>query len=575
MERTVPTTESESIDLYQRTYYSLLRSTSEVRIRTLEEVHAGMHSLLHPEARAPEPDMSAFIYSLLRLPPEIANTRLVVMGQGKAVFTATGFGNVQEWQSVSASARRRRYYFDGADILACVISSRSDIDDLIPIIIAYQLEWNKIHQRLQRLPANACVSELCLTADGYQMVLDTLDIPEEDLERLSAIWDQSFATNLEKIQQSPRDIRVRLLSSSLTEYRRATRAWWDQVVKTLPSLRERPVYFVSSNTHSILNLITAHAVSNQEQLLNYLENSGNKGLLSEWQDIQTGRSTTDANNFLYYIQKKYQQTAEGKKQLQDQTLNERDCGILRIPSENFFDVEAQLVDLNRLACAQLDSRLHLAASPEMRALFSKSQAVILNVDYPLGLGAYQILSEIAETVGSILGIYVMGKAATLNGVVGDVMIPNVVHDEHSHNTFLFANCINASDVTPYISIGTVLDNQKAVTVQGTFLQTARYMDVFYREGYTDIEMEAGPYLSAVYEMYRPQRHPVNEIVNLYGLGFDLGLIHYASDTPLSKGKNLGAGSLSYSGMDATYAVSIAILNRIFKLETERLLRSSR
>ena len=574
MERTVPTTESESIDLYQRTYYSLLRSTSEVRIRTLEEVHAGMNSLLHPSARAPEPDMSAFIYSLLRLPPEIADIRLVVMGQGKAVFTATGFGNVQEWQPVGATARRRRYYYDGADILACVISSRSDIDDLIPMLISFQLEWNKIHQRLERLPANSHVAELCQTAEGYKMVLDVLDIPEEDLDRLSAIWDESFAKNLEKIQKAPRDLRVRSLSSSLTEYRRATRAWWDQIVKILPSLHERPVYFVSSNTHSLLNLISAHAVSNQDQLLHYLERSGNKGLLGEWQDIQSGHSDTDPNNFLYYVQKKYQQTDEGKQQTQDQVLSERECGVLRIPSENFYDVEAQLVDLSRIVCAPLDSRLHLAESPKARSLFERSQAVILNVDYPLGLGAYQILSEIAETVGSILGVYVMGKAATLNGVVGDVMIPNVVHDEHSRNTYLFANCISASDVTPYISIGTVLDNQKAVTVQGTFLQNARYMDIFYREGYTDIEMEAGPYLSAIYEMYRPQRHPVNEIVNLYGLGFDLGLIHYASDTPLSKGKNLGAGSLSYSGMDATYAVSIAILNRIFKMEQERLLRTT-
>jgi hypothetical protein len=96
------------------------------------------------------------------------------------------------------------------------------------------------------------------------------------------------------------------------------------------------------------------------------------------------------------------------------------------------------------------------------------------------------------------------------------------------------------------------------------------MDVFYREGYTDIEMEAGPYLSAVFEMYRPTRHPVNEIVNLYGLPFDLGIIHYASDTPLSKGRNLGVGSLSYFGMDSTYATSIAILRRILAKERERL-----
>jgi hypothetical protein len=96
------------------------------------------------------------------------------------------------------------------------------------------------------------------------------------------------------------------------------------------------------------------------------------------------------------------------------------------------------------------------------------------------------------------------------------------------------------------------------------------MDVFYREGYTDIEMEAGPYLSGVYEMYRPQRHPVNEVVNLFGVGFDVGILHYASDTPLGKGRNLGAGSLSYYGMDATYGVCLAILRRIFKVEGERL-----
>jgi hypothetical protein len=83
-------------------------------------------------------------------------------------------------------------------------------------------------------------------------------------------------------------------------------------------------------------------------------------------------------------------------------------------------------------------------------------------------------------------------------------------------------------------------------------------------------MEAGPYLSAIYEMFRPKRHPINEIVNLYGLPFDLGILHYASDTPLSKGKNLGAGALSYFGMDSTYATTIAIARRIFQRELERI-----
>jgi len=155
-------------------------------------------------------------------------------------------------------------------------------------------------------------------------------------------------------------------------------------------------------------------------------------------------------------------------------------------------------------------------------------------------------------------------------VRGDVLIPNVVQDEHSQNTYLYQNAFTAADVAPFLMYGTVLDNQKAVSVYGTFLQNARVMDVIYREGYTDIEMEAGPYLSAVYEMFRPQRHPVNEVVNLYGVPFDVGVLHYASDTPLSKGKNLGAGALSYFGMDSTYATSLAIARRILKKERERL-----
>jgi hypothetical protein len=189
------------------------------------------------------------------------------------------------------------------------------------------------------------------------------------------------------------------------------------------------------------------------------------------------------------------------------------------------------------------------------------------------LAAYNLLVKIAEHTCPMLGVYIMGKAATLNGRRGDVMIPNVTYDEHSRNTFLYNNCFTAGDVSPYLVYGTVLDNQKSVSVLGTYLQNAQIMEVIYREGYTDIEMEAGPYLSGVSELFRPTRHPVDEIVNLYGLPFDLGILHYASDTPLTKGENLGAGTLSYFGVDSTYAASLVILRRIMQLEHDRIQKS--
>ena len=39
-------------------------------------------------------------------------------------------------------------------------------------------------------------------------------------------------------------------------------------------------------------------------------------------------------------------------------------------------------------------------------------------------------------------------------------------------------------------------------------------------------------------MVRAQRCPVDEIVNLYIAPFDIGFLHYASDTPMSKGATL-------------------------------------
>ena len=58
MERTLPIRSSEEIDLYLRTIYSLLRSTNEVNIRTLEGVHASTDSSLHMQAQGDQPDTS-------------------------------------------------------------------------------------------------------------------------------------------------------------------------------------------------------------------------------------------------------------------------------------------------------------------------------------------------------------------------------------------------------------------------------------------------------------------------------------------------------------------------------------
>ncbi|PJF38800.1 MAG: hypothetical protein CUN55_16230, partial [Phototrophicales bacterium] len=149
MDRTVPKTGSEDIELYMRTYYSLLRSTDTIQIATLEESHMAMESSLHVHARDPKPDIAALTYSSLRLPDVMPEVDYVLIGQIEQSFKEAGYDQVETWKRVYAPGRRRRVHYDGENTLAVFIASRSDIDDLVPMLTAYQIEWNKLHNILK------------------------------------------------------------------------------------------------------------------------------------------------------------------------------------------------------------------------------------------------------------------------------------------------------------------------------------------------------------------------------------------------------------------------------------------
>jgi hypothetical protein len=576
MDRAIPSRGNEEIELYMRTYYSLLRSTIDIRVRSLEDMHCAMDSSLHVGAEGITPDISAFVYSVMRLPQCLPKVRLVLMGQSEEVFDRRGYPNVEKWEPVTAHSRRRKMFFDGEGRLAAFIASVSDIDDLIPMLTAYQIEWNKLHERLADTPDLARIEAHVsgqdpLVLDNVGDVADRLSISADDFVKLQTAWGESLWPNLLMVGRERKDMAIRLLAGSLTDYRRATDGWWftinEAIDRSLQSdLFYRPVYFVSSNTHSLANLVSGYALEIEQELADFLQEVNPENLWHHYQRVKAGSGGDNLENLLYYALNRYLSHGDAEtRTARQQAMRtfQRDCGLLHVENPLYFDVAAQVVELKSLRSNCFDRRISLDG---LEAL-AESDAVIFNVDYPLGMAAYHIFSEVTANLGELRGVYFMGKAATLNGHVGDIMVPNVVYDEHSQNTFLFKNCFSAADIAPYLSQGSVFDNQKTVTVRGTFLQNKDFMGVFYKEGYTGIEMETGPYLSGVYEDIYPKRYPVNEIVNLFiNTPYDLGVIHYASDTPYSRRQSLLSKSLSYFGVDATYAASIAILQRILKQE---------
>ncbi|MEO8743942.1 MAG: hypothetical protein ABI334_05155 [Candidatus Dormiibacterota bacterium] len=549
-----------AVELYVQTYTTMLQSSGEIRVESLVQAHLGMGSVLHPLAAQPQIDMGALLYAVRRLPEAISRCRHVVMGQSPQGFRAVLQADILGWQAVKAPARRRRWYHDGKDMLAVLIASASDIDDLIPTLVAFQIEWNKLHRALQDVELT---NERARQAAGAT---------EDDWGRLHSAWGDSFDRNLAAIKREECRIVLRLIGGSDIGYARNASRWWLPIASAMDEMgaRDAPLYFVSSNSHSLVNVLTGVARQFEDDIVNWI-GKNDPDLDAERKKLEAGHSRASRHNWLYYgARQVFDQHPERERLRKQRAEIETANGIRHIAAKGTgVDSAAQVFMLSKLDPASIDPRVGAVDEQKLRA----SDACILNIDYPLGQAAYHILRQVAEQAAWVRGVYILGKAATLNADVGDVMIPNVVHNEHSGNTYWLDNCFTAGDVQPNLVYGSALDNQRAVAVRGTFLQNRDYLDFYYHGRYTVVEMEAGPYLDACYEIVQPDRYPLNESVNMAQVNFDLGIVHYASDTPYTQARTLGARGLSYRGMDSTYASAIAVARRILQRE-EALLPAS-
>jgi hypothetical protein len=546
---------SDEVELYHRTYTTLLRSSGETLLRVLEPSHRSMTSSLHSLAASEELDLGAFLYSIRRLPDEVAAGRVIVMGQEAEVFARQGIGPLDDWTPLEAPARRRRWYDDGNGTMAVLLASASDLDDLVPTLVAYQIEWNKLRLRLR----SADVPEDARPAD-YAAALGGV---EDDWIQLMEAWGDQFLPRLRSMAAGRLNLRVRMLGGSSVGYARMTRHWWSPVRSAMAEhgLDDRPMYFVSSNPHSMVNLLSGTARRREQDVTDWVERDGPEDLRAELAAFRDGRTDGSWENFLYFSARDYFE-AQPSAMKERRSEEERAVGIMHISSRTALRVSSQIIALDSLDPRWLDPRLGDIDAEKL----ARCPAVIVNIEYPLGLAAYNILREITEAHDTLRGVYILGKAATLNADVGDVMISSVIHDEHSGSTYWLDNAFSVNDIAPYLMFGSGLDNQRAVTVKSTFLQNREYLDFYYREAFTVVEMEAGPYCNAVYEIADVDRYPVGEAVNFSKLPIDFGIIHYASDTPYTQARTLGARGLSYYGMDSTYASSLAIVRRVLQLE---------
>src|SRR5690606_5232677 len=139
------------------------------------------------------------------------------MGQMDDVFHRAGYP-VDEWQPVRARARRRKFFFEAeTGTLAAFVASVSDIDDMIPCLTTLQIEWNKIHQKLN----NGQVQVALLNYDEksstdlpalLSAVREALELDIEDFDKLGQVWQgPNLIKKFQWAAQQAMDWRVTVL----------------------------------------------------------------------------------------------------------------------------------------------------------------------------------------------------------------------------------------------------------------------------------------------------------------------------------------------------------------------------
>ena len=158
---------------YIKTYMNKLYFGKALKIKKLEGQHRAREFLLHQKAHTSAIDVDALSYCFLRLPQDIFDAdRVLLTPSMEMVIDDLQYSELQK----SSSPARRRECYRTKDLSIMTLQSFSDIHDIVPILTAFQIEYNKMHEKLRQryFETEADLASL-------------LDLSTQDVERLRTL----------------------------------------------------------------------------------------------------------------------------------------------------------------------------------------------------------------------------------------------------------------------------------------------------------------------------------------------------------------------------------------------------
>jgi hypothetical protein len=532
-----------------RGYYRLAGKTGQTLENSLRNLSPEIYGSMN-DPRITE--LKGLEYTLDRLPKGMEQcNRIVMMAQEDLKGTS--------FEEIIPPKRRRLSYRVGENEMSMVVSrGSSEVYDILTHLTFLYIEAKKIYRNVRDEEEN--LSREWKRLENYVNHDGELEGAELD----KAVWDLSIIlgrtfqetketyaymqknkeeTNSSKgifhiIYNLGRMIEREIDNGDVVEVRFTPsligvimnqiygKRWASAIKEKLAKqgLLDRPLHIISANLHSVVNLLYGYETF--------------KGELSKDNKDDVYKSIqyfSDKGKEVQKVAEKY-----GFQELKDVSGSQIDC---------------QIIDT-----ALLDSvKIHPAICISKQTM-NAEKPVLLVMDYAFGTQAFEAMDELlqpwthegTERKLNVKSISVMGKAGTLSGLKGDIMLASAHVLEGTPHNYSVDGDLTVKDFEADVNVfvGPI------ITVLGTSLQNRDVLQKFQMTSWNAVglEMEGGHYQRAI-NAAMIRGHIAKDVKLRYA--------YYASDNPLISDQTLAAGSMGEAGIRPTYMITKVILEKIF------------
>lgn len=509
-------------------------------IRRLIRLYLSLQPALHSRADSPEIDMGAFSYAVRRLPPNTTSTPAWYLTD--ELPPALRKAN-QIFTNMESQARRRGTWqmFPGKN-LVIIRNGITDVLDLVSCLCAFSVEARKIRRRLSS-PTELALLQKNLDNDLSRdplSVLQELGFSQPEAQSFVQLWGEGVFRRLWELILLHEDIFLATQKQTDIYHGRRTEQWITQILRGAESLLgakkddwpdNLEVHLISSNTHSVTNCLSPLVRSLRDEVYDWARDLQHPYLKVDWR-VPEDQFYALLGDYL-----------KRNPQAQRRQGSEAEAGILRLNDHTATGIQAQIIDLGKLWDYDWDP---LVQKPTQRR-----PVLIINIDYAFGEQAQEVLRGFIPGFHRFFrGFHVIGKAGSLVGERGDILVPTSFLNQRDDRLFPLPKPYPF----PEDLWGRRVHKGVLLTVEGTLMQNCPMLQ-FYQNVHQVIGLEMeGYYFSREIEQYCEAA--------VLPKGIKQNYLYYVSDLPLDTKSSLAKPMEGHEGIPPLYALTRWVLGNI-------------